>query len=211
MDPQRQYAQLLTLWSQGSKMFRRAQQSPGRWDSQWDAWWHLGRRMVERGLTVVPVPMTPPYLLVDIEGQWFTVCPPEGAQTNVAHHIIVVARDDAPALTWDGRWQTSWGLALRLGRHGWGTLLNAPKALASPLRVGTVDHALTLLGAMRAKPGLFRQLSAEHWEVAATLMRHPGHRIALASPLPASWGFQYDALAQQAWWERQDEDSVQKR
>ncbi|PSR22038.1 MAG: hypothetical protein C7B45_08540 [Sulfobacillus acidophilus] len=211
MDPQRQYAQLLTLWSQGSKMFRRAQQLSDHWDSQWDAWWHLGRRLVERGLTVVPVPLTPPYLLVDIEGQWFTLCPPKGANTGVAHRVIVVARDDVPALRWDGVWNTSWSLAMRLGRHGWTTLGSAPPPLESPLCVATVDQALTLLGAMRRKPALFRQLSAQHWIVAAALMRHPGLRLATASPLPASWGFGYDPLTHEAWWERQDEDSVQKR
>ncbi len=210
MDPQRQYAQLLTLWSQGSKMFRRSRYLDQDGAVSWEKWWRLGRHLVERHLVVLPVPLADPYFLVGVGEQWLTLCPRQTGDIGIAKGLIVAVEDaEVPALSFDGQWVVSLELAQRLGKRGWHTLIQ----WKSPgrLRVQTLDQAFTLLGALERWPRLFSEISREQWVKASQLMRHPGQRMSSAMELPVQWGFRFDAETGEIWWERQDEDSVHER
>lgn len=212
MDPQRQYAQLLTLWSQGSKMFRRSQHLLKHRDEGWDSWWRLGRRLVERRMTVLPLPLPDPYLLVGTESEWFTLCPAGLQDVGVARgQVIEVAPDGSDALCWQGRWTIRMDVALRLGQRGWDTLCRWPREDAPRVTIAGLDGALTLLGALGRWPTLFAALQPEDWALASELLRHPMRRLEAPRPLPESWGFCWEAETHEAWWQRQDEDSVHTR
>ncbi len=213
MDPQRQYAQLLTLWSQGSKMLRRARQLEGRRDPEWDAWWRLGRRLAERQLIVLPVPGSEPILAVSTDRYWFTLSPVALRRVGTTgHHSIAVTPigDEEAALAWSPEgWTVRMDTALRLGEKGWNTLCQWPGCSTGlPWSVDDVDQALTLLGALNRHPGLMSRIPRQHWAVASQMLRHPLHPVPCSSPLPEALGFRYSPDRQTAWWEPQDEDSV---
>ncbi len=202
MDPQRQYAQLLTVWSQGSKMFRRSQYLDIGYNPEWNVWWRLGRRLVERGLTVLPVPTAYPTLVIATQGDWFTLCPADHRRDGLAKGVVVgVSGADAPALRFDHGWIVSHDTALRLGMRGWSTLVRWAGELDTVLTVPEVDRALTLLGALGRLPLLFRAIDVGDWVAAAVMLRHPARRMSMARPLPECWGFHYDAASKQAWWD----------
>lgn len=191
-------------------MFRRSRHLRIAYDSSWDCWWRLGRRMVERHLTVLPVPLESPRFLVGLSDRWFVVCPESTARDGVANRLIIAIADGgANALTWSRGWILSGDLALSLGQRGWNALVTgAVPAADADFLVERMDEALVLLGAMGRMPALFRFLPSSDWVLAARLMRHPSRRMAAVRPLPSSWGFQFDADSGEAWWSRQDEDSV---
>ena len=212
MDPQRQYAQLLTLWSQGSKLFRRDRHYRRVAESDWEAWWKLGRRLVERQLIVLPVPgRSFPVLLVGGVDFWITLVDERFcAQSDVFLHGIGIIGAESGALRWDGHWTLQMELALRLGERGWKTLMHWPHASqGGVLEVSSIDESLTLLGALRRNPRVMDTLSMEDWVLASHLIRHP--RIGMASDhgLSPDAGFRYDVETGILWWTGQDEDSVQ--
>ncbi|MCY0879268.1 MAG: hypothetical protein OWU84_10045 [Firmicutes bacterium] len=209
MDPQRQYAQLLTLWSQGTKMLRRAQHHALPYSAAWEWWWRLGRRLVERRMAVLPVPLNEPALLVGLsEGEWFTLLSSATAP-DVARigRALIVWRDGPAALAYqDERWCVRLDVASALGQRGWRTLVRWRPA--EPVTAATRAAAETVLGALDRYPALFGAISPDLWVTAAFLLRHPGQRLPSVAPLPAEWGFRYDGATETAWWERQDEDIV---
>ena len=213
MDPQRQYAQLLTLWSQGSKMLRRAQQLEGQRDPEWDAWWRLGRRLVERQLTVLPVPGSGPILAVSTQRYWFTLSSARLRKVGTAGHHSIAVAEAGTALSWSPEgWTVRMDTALRLGEKGWNTLCRWPGSLMGPpWTVDDVDQAVTLLGALDRQPGLMSRIPMQQWAIAAHMLRHPLHPVPCSAPLPEALGFRYSPERQTAWWEPQDEDSVHKR
>ncbi len=213
MDPQRQYAQLLTLWSEGSKLFRRDRHYNRRQQDEWDAWWRLGRRLVERGLMVLPVPFPEPILLVEDGARWFTLATASGVNSGVARgDTVVVTADGSSVLAWDNRWTVRMDLALRLGMRGWDTLMHWPDKWGTPgWTCDSLDAALTLLGALQRTPKPFQTMPMADWTLAARMMRHPERRFASGHALPWEHGFCYDAETAESWWERQDEDSVHTR
>lgn len=213
MDPQRQYAQLLTLWSQGTKLFRREAQYR-EYDARWDAWWRLGRRLVERRLLVLPVPLQEPVLVAATESHWFTLASAPDVEDGITRGPVVVVADpdSGPALHWGNYWSVRYDVALQLGLRGWDALLTWPRRQASAAwQADDVDAALTVLGALHRHPYIFHAVPMQDWVVAARLVRHPGQRRSVTAPLPASVGFRYDVATGQAWWPGQDEDSVHLR
>ncbi|NMP22157.1 hypothetical protein [Sulfobacillus harzensis] len=211
MDPQRQYAQLLTLWSEGSKLFRRQKHYRSRKDDRWDGWWRLGRRMVERGLSVLPVPLASPMLVAAVGERWFTIAGLSDVEKGIARDPVIILRHRAEAaLHWDGRWSLHHDLALRLGPKGWRMLLEWPRpGCCEILTVSSVEASLTLIGAVGRHPAMFKELPLADWELASQMLRHPGRRFPASHPLPVELGFRFDRHREEAWYQGQDEDSVQ--
>ncbi len=201
MDPQRQYAQLLTLWSEGSKLFRRERQYRSRQADSWDGWWRLGRRMVERGLLVLPVPLGSPILLAAVQDLWFTVAGLEDVDVGIARGPVLIRTEGTDwALRWDGVWHVRSDLALSLGQRGWRMLVQWPSpSRKQPWQVADMHQALMVIGAVNRRPEIFRGLDMEDWEVASMLLRHPQKRCRWPHPLPARFGFFYDG--QEAWYQ----------
>lgn len=213
MDPQRQYAQLLTLWSEGSKVFRRKAFLTGDREEAWELWWRIGRRLVERGLMVLPMPLAVPSLFVATENRWWTLIDEQHVSSEMVHGQVIAVRTECqPALSWTGYWGVSVEMILRMGEHGFSTLIEWPThKFSGELSVDALDHAVTLIGALHRTPALFHALALDDWVTAARLVRHSGMQLKVSNPLPREWGFRYDTEQHLAWFERQDEDSVHKR
>jgi hypothetical protein len=193
-------------------MFRRSQYLDKRKSSPWDAWWRLGRRLVERRLAVLPVPLDVPALLVGAPGVWFTVCPENWTGHGVVKPpLIGVYETGGEALVWQsGHWTVSFETALALGIRGWDALVQGVKP-DSPVSCPTSSDALTLIGAMGRQSAVFHALNGADWPLAARLMRHPHRRAPADHPISERWGFRYDETSHEAWWDGQDEDSVHSR
>lgn len=192
-------------------MFRRSQHIDKQTDPEWNAWWRLGRRLVERRLVVLPMPLNPPYLIAALPEStgWFVLSRADQVYRGVAHEsaVIGVELSQTSALRREGgHWLVSFPLALSLGPKGWAALLSHEPAAV--LDVPDQTTAVTVIGALGRHPRLFDAIEPQDWCLAARLMRHPGKRLAASQALNPSWGFQFDAVTGEAWWERQDEDSV---
>lgn len=215
MDPQRQYAQLLTLWSQGSKVFRRARHYNG-WDraDRWDAWWKLGRRLVERGLTVVPLPLIEgPALMVGFPGDregWLSLADVQISDWPLIFPGGIGVCIEGPALGWtEGGLVVNMSLLRRQGQRGLQTLSRI--ASAKPF-VSRVDRAETLLAAYARFPEAFSSVPAQDWSFLAFLWRHRGESrpyAAWGEVAPSPW-VMWDARTRGFRWS-QDEDSVHMR
>lgn len=216
LDPQRQYARLLTLWAVSAKASRRMEYlARGRWPAAWHDWWRLGRRLSERGLAVLPVPGVRPVLFVGFDGPgqstgWLALTPPddEAAGKIFGAAVGVDMHSGAPALVIDqGRWVVSVHLALRMGQKLWRVFL-APPPLESA-KWTNLDDALTLLGAMVIRAGVFERAPLEDWMPLARLWRHRGVAQQLG-PWPGSTRYAWiRRLADGRYlWPGQDEDSV---
>ncbi len=215
LDPQRQYAQLLSVWAQGTKAARRINhRQRGEWSDTWEVWWRLGRRLVERRLEVLPLPTPSPVLLISWLNEhnllkWATLAAADDQKAfEVYRHVIRIAQPNSPALQVDADgWILTHVLAGSIGRRTWTTLLqwdNPPTLVCDG-----VSDALTLLGALQAHPAKFRRSSVADWAVLAHLWRHRG----APQKVPLSFdGQTYGWIRCQddRWvWPRQDEDSVQ--
>ncbi|MDA8195430.1 MAG: hypothetical protein M0Z53_15760 [Thermaerobacter sp.] len=215
MDPQRQYARLLTLWAESAKSARRMDHlAPGRWPREWDPWWRLGRRLVERGMDVLPVPGVFPVLLVAWDQtapgrSWAALVDAGDAQGRLVyrHAIRIALAPDAPALEGDRLgWLVSRDLALLLGARLWRTLIEWPDHPCG--RWPENDQALAILGALAARPAAFRQAPTDDWSVLARLWRHRGIPQRIPSwhqDPPYRW---VHRVADRYVWPSQDEDSV---
>jgi len=223
VDPQRQYAQLLTLWAKGSKTFRRFDQHPEGFQSEWDLWWRLGRRLVERQFHVLPIPGLPKPVLVVAWSNY---------QIFLADRDLKEWRAELPEAWWGDRrptpvWRVnahdatfSLTFLMRWGQRGFTAWERVrPSALAASgedetIVADSIDDGLTILGALIRYPRVFSHLPPSAWAWAGRLVRHPGtwqQVPQVPDGLATISGMAYDPRTDRWCWLGQDEDSVHKR
>lgn len=185
LDPQRQHAQLLGLWSQGSKLFRRLGQEgvlQGAERIRLEAVWNLARLLEERGLAVrlVPGPSGPLLLLANDRGWWtLVVRPAEPAVLRAVRRPLGIDLDpSAPALVIRGGEVTlALGVWRRIGANSLDGLASMAAVAADSLRVASVDAALVLLAAFSAAGRRLQHAPSADWPELARLWRHRGVAI----------------------------------
>lgn len=185
LDPQRQHAQLLGLWSQGSKLFRRlghegALKGPER--TRLEALWNLARLLEERGFAVrlVPAPSLPLLLLAD-GGGWWTLVPRSaepGVVRAVRHPLGIDLEPGAPALAvQDGGVTLALSVWRRIGSRSLRGLLAMAASASADLRVAAEEEALVLLAAFAEVGGRLAGAPSADWPLLARLWRHRGVAI----------------------------------
>lgn len=199
LDPQRQHAQLLGLWSQGSKLVRRLEYRGYRDRlelNRAERWWNLARALSERGLVVQLLPLSPPVALVAFDSGktgWVTLVDEAGAEVSdpaLYHRRLIVQAEDAPALMLGvGGPRLSELLLRRLSAKTLGTLMMLAEDCECRLAVGSVPDALVLLAAWRSAPEQMSRVEPGHWAAVAKLWRHRGQAIASATDFSTRYPF----------------------
>ncbi len=220
LDPQRQHAQLLTVWAQGNKAFRRWQHHRAQDYAPWaefEPWWNLARKLEEKGLVARMFPAPHPVILVSDVGHhhnaWFAVVSDAIRWQDVFKHIVVI-HPGSEALAWDsGRFTVSMACAARLGTKHWDVLRETPVAPDGLTRMAwaPLGVAIEILTLLTLKPRGRKAWALEDLESLAKLFRHRGQpqsvilkdptRYAWIKTLPTSDGQRYE-------WPGQDEDIV---
>ncbi len=199
LDPQRQHAQLLGLWSQGSKALRRLNHFGylnGASLTQTEHWWNLARRWEERGIVLRLLPVVPPAGLLmwgALTDEWSTLVEArelERYATAIYRHPLGIDfRPQASALTMtpDGPTILSLTLCQRLSAslvHTTGALSRRPGV---DLRLVNVDQALEVLAAWRHAGGAMSRVAPADWAAAARLWRHRGQAIVVSGDLASRY------------------------
>lgn len=198
LDPQRQHAQLLTVWAQGNKAFRRWQhyepQGSAPW-AQFEPWWNLARKLEERGLVARVFPAPQPVVLVSGLGRhqdaWCAVVADANPWRDIFRHIVVI-HPGPEALAWDSeRFSVSMACAARLGRTHWEVLAHEEESPPGSVhrKWEPIGVAIDILSLLSAKPRLLRPRGLEDLEALAQLFRHRGHaqNVVLQQPTRYPW------------------------
>lgn len=199
LDPQRQHAQLLTVWAQGNKAFRRWQHNRTHDYAPWaefEPWWNLARKLEEKGLIARMFPAPHPVILVSGVGRhhdaWFAVVSDAILWQDVFKQIVVI-HPGHEALAWDsGRFTVSMACAARLGTKHWevlretgeGALYGLQRTVWKPLGV-----AIEILTLLTLKSRGRQRWALEDLESLAKLFRHRGQpqHVTLKDPTRYAW------------------------
>ncbi len=193
LDPQRQYAQLLTLWAQGNKIIRR--QTNGQLDSTTLATWQLAQSIASHGVAVLPVSLDPAIVLIspDQEGQVWGVLVDKGWGQNNARffrHMLWLDRHSAPALSVGPlAWSLSRELAVGLGIRQWLTLCRWSEKRCDAVDFGTKSEATTVLAALAHQPLRMGKAPSQEWLGLSRLWRHQGtwQSVSILDPKRYPW------------------------
>ncbi len=199
LDPQRQHAQLLGLWSQGSKLVRRLEHRGYGETLQLEfveRWWNIARQLSERGLTALVLPLRPPVLLVAYgfgKTRWVTLVDRAGVESfdpTIYHHLLTVDFGEGPALYLGAeRSVLSDQLLLRLSVKTLATMAELSERHSRAVTVEAVPDALVVLAAWHHVPEAMARVDEEDWIPAATLWRHRGHGLDLHRDLVERYPF----------------------
>ncbi len=198
MDPQRQHAQLLAVWAQGNKAFRRWQHYRPLDYAPWgefEPWWNLARKLEEKGLVARLFPAPNPVILVSGLGAnaetWCAVVSDAVPWREIFKQIVTIHRGPE-ALAWNAReFTVSMACAARLGRAQWGVLAHQEhfSGITGSMTWEAVEEALnilTMLAKNRRRPAWW---TLEDLEALARLWRHQGHpqKVVLEEPTRYPW------------------------
>jgi hypothetical protein len=185
LDPQRQHAQLLGLWSQGSKLIRRL--GHRGYGASFDLdrverWWNVARRLSERGLAVQILPLEPPVVLVAWgkgKESWLTLVDATGIEAEdptLYHRLLMVHFDEqAPALSFSGEGpRVAARTLLRLSERTLRTLIRIGEESAQRVSVADLNDALVVLAAWQQEPRMMERAPGSDWIWLARLWRHRG-------------------------------------
>lgn len=192
LDPQRQHAQLLGLWSQGTKLVRRMQHRGYR-DRlnlvQIQRWWDLARSLSERGLVVQILPLSSPVVFVGFapgKQGWVSLVDVTGVDAidaSLYHRPIAIDfAPAAPSLRLDG---TGPILAEAMVRKLSGKSLKALMDLVAvtggrdTVTIDRAQDAEVVLAAWHFVPQMMRQARANDWVALARLWRHRGQALTI--------------------------------
>lgn len=182
LDPQRQHAQLLTVWAQGNKIFRRWQHFRRDEYAPWstfEMWWNLARRLTERGLVAQMFPGPGPIIVVGGLGrkqdQWLVLVTPEQYWPEVFSHLVVVHLQ-TPAMTWSDHISLSYDCAVRLGNRHWNVLLRLADKMAEDNGISwsSIHTAIDVLALIDREYGRLQPLCGKDLTPLAQLWRHRG-------------------------------------
>lgn len=183
LDPQRQHAQLRTLWAEGNKTLRRLDHyRRGQFPvEQVELWWNLGRTLAERGLMVQALPVDAGTWLVGgrrSSGRsfWLTLVDAHAVLAADGHRHVVGIDFDPGAPAWRanaGRHTLAARLARRMGEGLWAVI---DRARGWPLdqEWPDIDETLTMLAAIAQEPDRFNPGWQHDWSRLARLWRHRG-------------------------------------
>lgn len=198
LDPQRQHAQLLTVWAQGNKAFRRWQHNRAHDYAPWaefEPWWNLARKLEEKGLVARMFPAPGPVILVSGGGRrrdaWFALVSDAVLWQDVFKHIVVI-HPGQEALLWEsGQFTVSMACAARLGAAHWEVLRETAQALEGLQRMvwEPIGVAIEILSLLTQKPPRRIPWDVEDLESLAKLFRHRGQpqQVALKDPGRYVW------------------------
>ncbi len=199
LDPQRQHAQLLGLWSQGSKALRRLNHF-GYLNraafAQTERWWNLARQWEERGVMVRLLPVVPPAGLLKWGSgtdEWSTVIDAgelDRYSTAIYRHPLGIdfrPRADAVTMSADGPTIFAATLCRRLSASLVHTAGMLSRRAGLDLRLVEVDHALEVLAAWRQVPRAMARVAPEDWAAAAHLWRHRSQAMVVAGDLASRY------------------------
>lgn len=185
LDPQRQHAQLLGLWSQGSKLLRRFEYYGGERESLAAVthWWNLARALQERNIAVLLLPVAPPLGLVGWgtgKHDWCTLVDVQRVadrpDPELYHHPMAVNfADEASALIVRGEAPIlSDRLLRRFSARSLGAVADLVQQMgpSDALEIGGVEAALVVVAAWSKAPDLMRRIRVEDWEAVAQFWRH---------------------------------------
>lgn len=216
LDPQRQYAQLLTLWAQGNKIVRR--QTNGQPHAPSLAVWQLGQSMVSHGVQVLPVCLDPAIILVSPaqeDALWCVLVDREFGVHNPSlfRRMLWLDRDRTHALTVGPVWSVSMELARVLGVRQWITLCRWVTKDPGRAVLPTKTDAITVLAGLAHHPTRIGKAPVEDWLGLSRLWRHQGTwQVApITHPDAYSW-LAWDRASNKYLWPSsmtKDEDSVQ--
>lgn len=182
MDPQRQHAQLLTVWAQGNKIFRRWQHFHREEYAPWsifEVWWNLARRLTERGLVAQMFPGSEPVIVVgglgNKQDQWLVLVTPKQVWPEVFSRVVVVQLE-TPAMTWSDHISLSYDCAVRLGNRHWNVLLRLTHKMAGDNSISwsSIHTAIDVLTLMDREYGRLQPLCGKDLAPLAQLWRHQG-------------------------------------
>ncbi len=192
LDPQRQYAQLLSLWAQGNKIIRR--QTNGQFDAPVLRIWQLGQSMASHGVNVLPISLDPAIVMISSDHQgvvWCVLVDKEWGQSHsdLFRRMLWLNKRTAPALSTGEVWSVSMDLASRLGRSQWSTLCQWIKKDVDVAEIDTESDAITVLAGLTHQPYRIGKASAQDWSGLSRLWRHQGtwQSVTLAEPQSYAW------------------------
>ncbi len=180
LDPQRQHAQLLTVWAQGNKMFRRWQHYRAQGFEQWrefEQWWNLARKITERGLLAQLFPGPSPVILAGGLGKnqdgWVALAAPEAYWPEVFKRLVIIHQGQ-PAMEWTDHFSVSMECAALFGLRQWNMLARLTElALSEKSTLWTSPHTvLDVLSMLDHELGRLKPLCLEDLEPLSRLWRH---------------------------------------
>ncbi|PSR25319.1 MAG: hypothetical protein C7B47_12510 [Sulfobacillus thermosulfidooxidans] len=202
LDPQRQYAQLLTLWAQGNKILRR--QTNGQPDARVLQSWKLGQSVASHGIEVLPLSLEPTIFLLaptPTDALWCVLVDRDYGMHNsqLFRRMLWLDHKEQPALHAGPIWSISENLAKKLGVIQWKILCQWMDKACDDVEWPENWQAITVLAGLSHQPQLIGQAPAQDWLGLSQLWRHQGtwQRVHLQTDYP--W-LQYDPVLKKYLW-----------